>query len=217
MVRAWQSDRILCALWISILSSFVTVLFALLFGVPLAYLFATKNFKWKGFLETMAVDVPQTFPPVAEGIIYLFMLGPTSPFDINLAYTFAALIITKMYVCAPFVITYATRQFRAIQVSGIDMTARSLGASPLQNLMWIFIPMSLKSIAAGAALCWARAMGELGGSLVFAGVIAYKTEIVPTFIATQSVGRTTEALAASIIVTMASAIALVTFKHLTRH
>lgn len=217
VLASWQESRILSALWLSVLSSFVTVFFALLLGVPLAYIFAVKHFRGKALFETMAVDVPQTFPPVAEGIIYLLMLGPDSPFSLNLAYTFTALVIAKVYVCAPFVIATVARQFRNIQQTGLDMTARSLGASPWQTLVWIFIPMSLKTIAAGAALCWARAMGELGGSLIFAGVIVYKTEIIPTFIAMQASTQSIAALGASIIVTGFSALALVAFKQLTRH
>lgn len=217
VLSSWQDTRIISALWLSILSSFVTVFVAIAFGVPLAYVFAVKHFRGKALLETMAVDVPQTFPPVAEGIIYYFMLGPHSPIGWNLAYTFTALVIAKVYVCAPFVIANVARQFRNIQQTGFDMTARSLGASSWQNFIWIFIPMSLKNIAAGASLCWARAMGELGGSLIFAGVIAYKTEIIPTFIATQASIQSVAALAASIIVTVSSALALITFKQLTRH
>lgn len=217
VLSSWEDNRIISALWLSILSSFATVFFAVLLGVPLAYIFAVKNFRGKAFFETMAVDVPQTFPPVAEGIIYFLMLGPTSPFSVNLAYTFTALVIAKLYVCAPFVIANVARQFRNIQQTGVDMTARSLGASSLQNFAWIFLPMSLKNIAAGASLCWARAMGELGGSLIFGGVIAYKTEIIPTFIATQASTQSIAALAASIIVTASSAFALVSFKLLTRH
>ncbi len=217
VLSSWQDSRIISALWLSILSSFVTLFFAVLLGVPLAYIFAVKHFRGKALFETLAVDVPQTFPPVAEGIIYFLMLGPSSPFSVNLAYSFTALVIAKLYVCAPFVVANVARQFRNIQQTGVDMTARSLGASSWQNFIWIFIPMSLKNIAAGASLCWARAMGELGGSLVFAGVIAYKTEIIPTFIATQASSQSIAALAASIIVTGSSAFALIFFKLLTRH
>lgn len=217
ILSAWKTSQILSALWLSILSSFTTVFAAIILGVPLAYMFALYNFKGKALLETLTIDVPQTFPPIAEGIIYLLMLGPNSPFSINIAYTFTALVIAKLYVSAPFIISNVTRQFRSIRQGGLDMTARSLGASPIQILLWIFIPMSLKNIAAGASLCWARAMGELGGSLIFAGVIAYKTEIIPTFIATQTPSQTVPALAASIIVTLSSALALILFKQLTRH
>lgn len=212
---ALTNDRILSALWLSITSSVATTMFALVFGIPLAYVFALKQFRGKIPLETISVDVPQTFPPVAEGMIFLLMLGPTSPFHINLTFTFTALVIAKFFIAGPFVVSTVTRRFREIQKSGINLTARSLGANPFQVFTTVFLPMSFTDIAAGATLCWSRAMGELGGSLVFAGVIPFKTEVLPTFIALDAKTLTAEALAATILGTTASMIALVTFKRLT--
>src|SRR5437879_1824506 len=70
-IPAFGNARILTALWLSVLSACITVVLALLFGVPLGYFFARSKFPGKGFVETLAVDVPQTFPPVAEGMIFL--------------------------------------------------------------------------------------------------------------------------------------------------
>ncbi|MBI5753908.1 ABC transporter permease subunit [Candidatus Peregrinibacteria bacterium] len=174
-----------------------------------------KEFRGKTFVETLVVDVPQTFPPVAEGIIFFLMLGPTSPFHINLTFTFTALVIAKFFIAGPFVVSTVARRFRDIKKSGINLTARSLGANPFQVFTTVFLPMSLTDIAAGATLCWSRAMGELGGSLIFAGVIPFKTEVLPTFIALDAHTLTNEALAATILGTTASILALVTFKRIT--
>lgn len=215
VLKAFANERILSALWLSVLSSIVTTIFAIVLGIPLAYLFAMKQFKGKMALETIAVDVPQTFPPVAEGMIFLMMLGPTSPFHVDLTFTFAALVIAKFFIAGPFVVSTVTRRFREIEKSGINLTARSLGANPFQVFTTIFLPLSKTEIAAGAVLCWSRAMGELGGSLIFAGVIPFKTEVLPTFIALDAKTLTIEALAATILGTTASILALVTFKKLT--
>lgn len=215
VLAAFANDRILSALWLSVLSSIVTTICAVIFGVPLAYVFAMKEFRGKAFVETIVVDVPQTFPPVAEGIIFFLMLGPNSPFHINLTFTFAALVIAKFFIAGPFVVSTVARRFRDIKKSGINLTARSLGANPFQVFTTVFLPMSLTDIAAGATLCWSRAMGELGGSLIFAGVIPFKTEVLPTFIALDAHTLTTEALAATILGTTASILALVTFKRIT--
>jgi molybdate transport system permease protein len=212
IMAAWSDTRILSAVWLSVLSSFATLGVAVLFGVPLAYVFATGEFRGKSLLETLAIDVPQTFPPIAEGMIYFLLLGPSSPFSVNLAFTFSALVIAKTYVSAPFIVSVVARRFQEIQQTGVHMTARSLGASSWQVLTMILLPMSRKDIAAGMALCWARAMGELGGSLVFAGAIAYKTETVTTYIALQSQSLTLPSLAATILVTTVSMVALVLFK-----
>jgi len=174
-----------------------------------------KDFPAKSLIETLAIDVPQTFPPVAEGVIFLMMLGPNSPLHVNLAFTFAALVIAKFFISSPFVVSFTARRFREIRKSGINLTARSLGANPFQVFMTIFLPLSLREIAAGVSLCWSRSMGELGGSLVFAGVIPYQTEIIPTYIAYQVRTFTIETLAATILVTTASTLALVSFKRFT--
>lgn len=216
VIPAFGNARILTALWLSVLSACMTLALALLFGVPLGYFFARSEFPGKGLVETLAVDVPQTFPPIAEGMIFLLMLGPDSPLHVNLAFTFTALVIAKFYISAPFVVSYTTRRFREIEKTGVNLTARTLGANPFQVFLTIFLPLGLKDIGAGASLCWSRAMGELGGSLLFAGVIASKTETIPTFIATQAQTLTALALAATILVTSASAIALTTFKYLSR-
>ncbi|HHT9110733.1 MAG TPA: ABC transporter permease subunit [Candidatus Brocadiaceae bacterium] len=213
VIASFGNNRILTALILSLLSAFATAFLAIIFGVPLAYLFSMKEFKGKLLLETLAVDVPQTFPPIAEGMIFLLMLGPNSP--VHLAYTFAALVIAKFFISAPFVVSFTARRFREIRQTGMNLTARSLGANPFQVFFTIFIPLSLKDIGAGVSLCWSRAMGELGGSLLFAGVIPHQTEIIPTFIATQAKTLTIEALAATILVTTASTLALVSFKHFT--
>src|SRR5207244_10871659 len=120
------------------------------------------------------------------------------------------------YISTPFIVSFTTRRFREIEKSGINLTARTLGATPFQVFLTIFLPLGLKDIGAGASLCWSRAMGELGGSLLFAGVIASKTEIIPTFIATQAESLTAMALAATILVTTASTLALASFKYFNR-
>lgn len=214
VLKAFLNPRILSSLWISLTSAVATALLSILFGVPLAYFFAIKKFKGKTILETLTIDVPQTFPPVAEGIILLLMLGPNSPFHINIAYTYLALILAKFFVSAPFVIAFTTRKFREVQETGLDITAKTLGANEFQTFWTIFIPLAFKDIIAGTSLCWARAMGELGGSLIFAAVIPFKTEDIPTFIATNS-SATAPALAATILVTTASIIALLSFKKIT--
>jgi molybdate transport system permease protein len=215
VLKAFGNDRILSALWLSISSSVVTVIIGLLFGIPLAYVFALKQFPFKLVLETLVVDVPQTFPPVAEGMIFLLMLGPTSPVHINLVGTFSALVIAKFFIASPFIVSIAARRFRDIQASGINLTARSLGANPFQVFTTVYLPMAITEIAAGATLCWSRAMGELGGSLVFATVIPFKTEVIPTFISLEAHSLTTGALAATILGTTASILALVTFKRIS--
>jgi molybdate transport system permease protein len=215
VLAAFGNARILYALGISIASASVTSVLAVILGIPLAYFYMSVPFRGKTIIQTLTIDVPQTFPPIAEGIIFMAMLGPESPFHINLSYTFTALVLAKFFVSAPFVVALTLRKFLEIQKTGLDVLARSLGAHPLHVLSTIFIPLALRDIIAGTSICWARAMGELGGSLIFAGVIAFHTEDIPTFIAVNS-GVTDQALAATILVTVFSAVALILFKTVVR-
>lgn len=214
VITAFGNARILSALWLSFSSACVTAVLAVILGVPLGYFFAVKNFPGKTVVTTLAIDVPQTFPPVAEGIIFLLMLGPNSPFHVNIAYTFSALVLAKFFVSAPFVVALSMRKFLEIQNSGLDVIAQTLGAHPLQVFWTVYVPLALRDIIAGVAICWSRAMGELGGSMLFAGIIPFKTEIVPTFIAkaAEDSAMADQALAATILVTLLSAIALILFK-----
>ncbi len=216
VIKAIGQYRILSALWLSITSSIGATALAVLLGVPLAYVFATKDFLWKTLVETLVIDIPQTFPPVAEGIILLLMLGPSSPISINLAYTFYALVIAKVFIAGPFVVSFVSRKFMEIRKSGMNLTARSLGADQFQVFTTVFLPLAATEIAAGAAMCWARAMGELGGSLIFAGVIAGKTETIPTFVSENAQTLLIPSLAASILATTASTLALFSFKRLMK-
>ena len=123
----FATPRILSALWISVSSSCVTVLLSILCGVPLAYIFAVKNIRYKSLLETLMIDVPQTFPPVAEGIILLMMLGPDSPVGIDIAYTYLAIVLAKTFVCTPFVVSFALRKFKRHKPPGLLLRQKPSG------------------------------------------------------------------------------------------
>lgn len=174
-----QDGRFWSAFLISFSSAVVVVFLIAFFAIPVAYFLTYSSLRYTTFVEALLIDIPQTFPPVAVGVIYLFMLGPSSP--INIAFTFAAVVIAKLLVSAPFTIGYTLRKFREIRDSKLDLVARSLGAGTRDVLFRVLVPLARRDITAGLTLSWARAMGEFGGSLIFAGVIAYKTEILPTY------------------------------------
>lgn len=174
-----QDGRFWTAFFISFISAAVVAIITAFFAIPVAYFLTYTSLPYRTIVEVLLIDIPQTFPPVAVGVIYLFMLGPGSP--INIAFTFAAVIIAKLLVSAPFTIGYTLRKFREIRDSKLDLVARSLGAGTRDVLFRVLVPLARRDIIAGLTLSWARAMGEFGGSLIFAGVIAYKTEILPTY------------------------------------
>ncbi|MBI2406044.1 MAG: ABC transporter permease subunit [Candidatus Harrisonbacteria bacterium] len=206
--------RFWAAFFISFVSAVAVVILTALFSVPVAYVLTYHAKRYAHIIEPLLIDIPQTFPPVAVGVIYLFMLGPQS--SINIAFTFAAVIIAKLLVSAPFTIGYTLRKFREIRDSKLDLVARSLGANTGNVVSRILIPLARRDITAGLTLSWARAMGEFGGSLIFAGVIAYKTEILPTY--TNRVVATDPylALAATTVLTVFAIVTIVAVRSLAQ-
>jgi ABC-type sulfate transport system permease component len=138
------------------------------------------------------------------------MLGPGSP--LNIAYTYPAIIIAKLYVSAPFALSFTLRRFREIHRTGLDIIAESLGGKTKHILLWVLIPLSTIDLLGGFSLTWARAMGEVAATLIFAGAIPWKTEIFPAVVYLTSQSAPEVALAASFIAAMLSIVALMLFK-----
>lgn len=207
VLSALLNERVHGAIVISVASAFLVGALAIVAAIPVAYILAYSDFRGKSILETFLIDLPQTFPPVTEGLVYLLMFGP-----LGLAYTFAAVIIAKFYVSAPFTISFAARRFREIRESGIDVIARSLGARTGHILGKILLPISFRDLAAGFSLTWARAMGELAATLIFAGAIPWVTETIPALVYLTSRESTEVAIAASVIAESLSVISLLLFK-----
>jgi len=209
--KALFDTRVLGALTISVSSAFIVGGLAVAAAIPVAYFLVYKDFRGKGMLETLLIDLPQTFPPVTEGLVYLLMFG-----QFGLAYTFTAVILAKFYVSAPFTVSFATRRFREIKATGLDVIARSLGAKTKHVVRRVLLPLSARDLLAGFSLTWARAMGELAATLVFAGATPWKTESIPALVYLTAETAPEVAIAASVIAETLSIIALVSFRWITR-
>lgn len=207
-----NDGRFWSAFLISLFSALLVIVLTPFFAIPTAYLLTYHPWKYKRLIEAVLINLPQTFPPVAVGVIYLFAFGPTSSF--NIAYTFIAVVIAKLYVSAPFTLDHTLRKFREIKNSKVDLVARSLGAGTGSVLRRVLIPLARRDIAAGLTLSWARAMGEFGGSLIFAGVIAYKTEILPTYTNRMVSTDPFLSLAATAVLTVFAIIAIIVIRRL---
>lgn len=212
--RAMSDQRVLGALWISTSSAFIVGGLAVVVAVPTAYLLTYTEFRGKALLETLLIEFPQTFPPATVGLVYLFMLGPGSP--INVAYTYLAVLIAKFYVSAPFALGLAVRRFNEVHGSGLDVIARTLGGRTRHVLLWVLVPLSARDLLAGFSLTWARAMGEVAATLVFAGAIPWRTEIFPAVVYLTSQSEPEVALAVSTFAAVLAIAALLSFKMVVR-
>jgi len=210
VANALFDSRVLGALWISVSSAFIVGVIAIVVAIPTAYVLTYSEFMGKSLMETLLIEFPQTFPPATVGLVYLFMLGPGSP--LNIAYTYPAIIIAKLYVSAPFALSFTLRRFREIHRTGLDIIAESLGGKTKHILLWVLIPLSTIDLLGGFSLTWARAMGEVAATLIFAGAIPWKTEIFPAVVYLTSQSAPEVALAASFIAAMLSIVALMLFK-----
>lgn len=212
VINALFDSRILGALWVSVSAAFLVGVLSIIAAIPTAYVLTYKEFRGKSLMETLLIEFPQTFPPATVGLVYLLMLGPGSP--INIAYTYPAVIIAKFYVSAPFALGFTLRRFREIHRTGLDVIAESLGGKTKHILLWVLIPLSTVDLLGGFSLTWARAMGEVAATLIFAGAIPWKTEIFPAvvFATSQSTETKPLALAASLIAAVLSIIALMLFR-----
>jgi molybdate transport system permease protein len=158
-------------------------------GAPLAWLFARSKARWVRALETL-VELPIVVPPAVVGIALLQAFGRRGLFGgafeglgLSLPFTSAAVVVAQTVVAAPFFIQTATAGFRRVDEDML-LVARTLGATPDRAFFRIAVPAALPSLLSGAALCWARALGEFGATLLFAGNLSGRTQTMPLAIYT---------------------------------
>lgn len=214
------SQRVVSALWVSVASSTIVALIAVLVGVPTSWMLAYKDFKGKSILETLIVTIPHAFPPGVVGTTYLLMASPTSPvggflasMGISLVNTFWAMVMVKVFISTPFLLSLLTEKLRDVRKTGLETIAKSLGASDSVTFRTITLPLSYRTIIAGSARSWARAMGEIAGTIVFAGaVIPGVTQTMPAIIVFEAQESLPVALTLALILATVSIIVLVSFK-----
>lgn len=169
------------AIKLSFVTATLTTFVVLLMGTPIAYLLARRQTRLLRALEVL-IDLPTIFPPVVAGIALLLAFGRMgfigkwlNEMGIDIVFTPIAVIMAQTFVAAPFYIKTATIGLRMVSTDTIEAAALE-GADWFQTLIHVTIPMSWRSIFSGAALCWARAMGEFGATMIFAGNTPGRTQ-----------------------------------------
>lgn len=196
------------ALRLSLITATVATLLATVLGVPLAWLLARSTARWTGGLRAL-VTLPLVMPPVAGGVALLYALGRQGLvgrfldqwFGITLPFTTAGVVVAETFVAMPFLVLTVEGAFRAAD-TGYDEAAATLGASPLVRFRRITLPLVRPSLAAGAVLCWARALGEFGATITFAGSFPGTTRTMPIeiYLQMQNDPRAATALALVLVV-----------------
>src|SRR3989440_3076921 len=185
---AWQqlgSAEVLAALRLSLLASLSATAIALTLGVPLAWTFARLTFPGRSVLRALTV-LPMVLPPVVGGVALLLAFGRrglvggwlATTFGVHLPFTTAGAIIAETFVAMPFLVITVEAGLRSMDTRFED-AARTLGASRRTALWRVSLPLVRPSLIAGAVLCWARALGEVGATITFAGNFPGRTQTMP--------------------------------------
>ncbi len=186
---------VLQALRLTAWTSLLTLALSVAFGTPLAYGLARARFPGKRLVDTL-VDLPIVLPPVVAGVGLLMAFGRrgllgqrldagfTVPLlglhvpGFSLAFTSAAVVLAQLFVSAPFFIRAARGGFARVERE-VEEAAAIDGASPWQTFRLITVPLALPALSSGLVLCWARAVGEFGATMMFAGNFIGRTQTMP--------------------------------------
>lgn len=179
----------LAALRLSLLTTTMSLGLMLLLGTPLAWWMARHPGRLERALSTL-VQLPIVVPPAVSGLALLLafgrrgLLGPLlERAGWALPFTTAAVVLAELFVAAPFYIQSAAAAFRRLD-EDLLWAARSLGAGPARRFFGVALPLSRPGLVTGAALGWARALGEFGATLMFAGNLTGRTQTLPLAIYT---------------------------------
>ncbi|WP_456368318.1 tungstate ABC transporter permease WtpB [Thermococcus sp.] len=144
----------------SLLTATMATLVAVILGVPLGYVLARREFRWKSLVQAL-VDVPIVIPHSVVGIMLLVT------FSRSILDSYTGIIAAMLFVSAPFVVNASRDGFLAVDEK-LEAVARTLGASPWRAFISVSLPMAFPSIASGVIMTWARAISEVGAILVVA-------------------------------------------------
>ena len=173
------------AAWVSFSTSVTAALISLLFGVPLAWWMARSRSRVVGAVRSVVIT-PMVMPPVVAGIALLTVFGRRGVvgqwlhewWGISIPFTRTAVVMAQVLVAMPFLVVAVESAFRQLD-TGLEDAARTLGASPWVVFSRIALPGVRGAVGAGAALAWARSLGEFGASITFAGSFPGRTQTLP--------------------------------------
>ncbi|MCF6471829.1 molybdate ABC transporter permease subunit [Nonomuraea sp. MG754425] len=185
LVQRLAEPHVLEALRLSLVCATVATAVCLLLGVPLAWLLARVSFPGRRLVRAL-VTVPLVLPPVVGGVALLLVLGRRgivgqwleASFGITLPFTTAGVIIAEAFVAMPFLVISVEGALRGAD-RRFEEAAATLGASRWTVFRRVTLPMVMPGVVAGAVLCWARALGEFGATITFAGNFPGTTRTMP--------------------------------------
>jgi len=175
---------VLQALWLSLVTSAAAAALVVALGLPVAYLLATRSFRGKRLVEVL-VDLPMVLPPTVAGLALLLAFGRTGLagrafglLGLSVPFTTLAVVLAQVFMASPFFVTAARAGFRSVDRRYRDAAATLRASEPVAFLR-VMVPLSAPALLAGAAMAWARALGEFGATITFAGNLPGRTQTMP--------------------------------------
>ena len=200
------------ALVVSLKTTFIAQALILVFGTPAAYLLATRRFVGRSVLVTL-VELPLVLPPAVAGLGLLAAFGRTGLLHTSFPFTQTAVVLAVAFVASPLYVRAAIAAFEAVDAN-IVAASRTLGAGPVRTFFRVVAPLARGGLVAGAALAFARGLGEFGATIMFAGSLRGVTQTLPLAVYAEFDVNFDIALAVSALLVLVSAALLVTLKWL---
>jgi molybdate transport system permease protein len=212
------SDDVRTALRLSLECSLLAVAVSLTLGVPLAWMLARSSFPGKAVVRAV-VTLPMVLPPVVGGVALLLAFGAhgfageaLSHIGVTLPFTTAGTVMAETFVAMPFLVIAVEAGIRQAD-ERYEEAAATLGARPWLRFWRITLPLIAPSLAAGAALTWARALGEFGATITFAGNLPGTTQTMPLAVYVALESDTDGAIALSLLLLAVSLGVLIGLRH----
>lgn len=172
------------ALQISLVTTTISLAITIALGTPLAYALARATFWGKRVLDAV-VDLPIVVPPAVAGLALLLVFGRSGAFapvlrafGVQLSFTTAAVVLAQVFVASPFYVRGARAGFASVDRT-LEAASATLGMGPLRTFAFVTVPLALPALLGGAVLSWARALGEFGATIMFAGNLAGVSQTLP--------------------------------------
>jgi molybdate transport system permease protein len=183
--RILEEGTVLEALRLSLVCATAATVVSLLVGVPLAWVLARARFRGLSLVRAL-VTLPLVLPPVVGGVALLLAFGRLGVvgryldlwFGFTLPFTTLGVIVAAAFVAMPFLVVTVEGAFRSLD-GGYEEAAATLGASRFTTFRRVTLPLVGPSLVAGSVLCWARALGEFGATITFAGNFPGRTQTMP--------------------------------------
>lgn len=213
-----SDESVRTALWLSLKTSVSATVLSVVIGFPVAWVMAHREFPGKKLVRAVCV-LPMVLPPVVGGVALLYAFGRRglvgswleSWFGVRLAFTETAAVLAQFFVAVPFFIVVMESAFQQVDPN-LAGVARTLGARPWQVVRRVTIPLIMPAFVAGLVLTWARALGEFGATITFAGNTPGRTQTLPLAIYTSLESNGDVALVLSVVLVAISLVVLVSMR-----